>query len=241
VADGGLYIYGIVSRAASVDLESITHGELAAVVKWVSGEGLPDDIGLLETQLRAHEETLERLLDNTTVLPMRFGTVAPSRSDVAILLDRHHDQFASALRRLEGKVEWGLNVTWDPQAARSHIEANSPTLVHSGRRDGPGTTYLRSQRMKKSVGEQVEQTRLQLASTILDAMVDLSVEATVHPLRDQQDGLLTASFLVPRTDEDAFRSGVAHQLDLLDNGGAFGLAAEVSGPWPPYNFVGPMS
>jgi hypothetical protein len=211
------------------------------VVSPIALNGLPDDLAELETHFRAHEAVLEHVLVNTTVLPMRFGTIVASRAQVIALLGHRQGDLLSALQRLEGKVEWGLNVTWDASAAREHVEADSRSLVDAGPASRPGAAYLRSQRQKKATGDEVEQARLRLAAALHDRVADLAADAIVQPLRDHRGGLLRASYLVQRSGEDAFRTGVARQLDLVDAGTTFGLAADLSGPWPPYNFVGSLA
>jgi hypothetical protein len=250
VAEGLLYVYGIVRRGSSVDglvgldgrpVEGVAHGGLTAVVSPISGDRLPDDIALLEADIRAHETVLERLLADATVLPMRFGTVIPSWARVAELLGRRQDDLLASLGRVEGKVEWGLNVTWDARAARSQVEAGTRALAGAGQSGGPGTAYLLTQRRKKTVGDEVERARLRVASALHDGVAALTAAASVHPSRHHRTAVLSASYLVSRSAEEAFRAGVARQLVRLEDSNGFRLAAELSGPWPPYNFVGAMA
>src|SRR5947207_3113812 len=64
---------------------------------------------------------------------------------------------------------------------------------------------------------------------------DASAEGAVTP---NQLVLLRASYLVARDQEQAFFDLVEHEVE--EHGAGFDLTASVTGPWPPYNFVGDL-
>src|SRR5699024_2902710 len=85
---GPLYVYGIVTAEANLPsellgveergVEAIMHGRLAAVVTTLDPDsevGTPDN-------LLAHTTVLDGIGSHTAVLPMAFGTVAPSEIDM---------------------------------------------------------------------------------------------------------------------------------------------------------------
>ena len=111
----GIYVYGILPADIEVagdipgvgedpgPLRVVRRDGLAALISEVdpSGQlGAPDD-------LRTHREILDLTAVEVPVLPLRFGTVLASEDAVAEeLLAASHDQFADALDRLEGHVEF---------------------------------------------------------------------------------------------------------------------------------------
>ena len=63
--------------------------------------------------LKAHQAVLNRLLADTTPLPMAFGTVASSPQAIHKILLKNRRAFGEQLARVAGKVEMGLRVSWD--------------------------------------------------------------------------------------------------------------------------------
>src|SRR5256714_14153938 len=121
----GLYVYGIVP--GDVELNSGVHGvgdppgeirlvrsgDLAAMVSEVDITkplGTPED-------LQAHVAILDATVTDAPVLPSRFGAVLTSEEAVAEeLLDANHDEFAAALRQLEGRAEYIVRGRYVEQA-----------------------------------------------------------------------------------------------------------------------------
>ena len=56
---------------------------------------------------------LKRLIEDTTPLPMAFGTIADSPQAIHRILVRNRRVFDQQLTRVAGKVEMGLRVTLD--------------------------------------------------------------------------------------------------------------------------------
>src|SRR5256714_9217272 len=121
----GLYVYGIVPGDVKLnsgvhgvgdppgEIRLVRSGDLAAVVSEVDIAkplGTPED-------LQAHQEILDATVTDAPVLPSRFGAVLASEDAVAEeLLDANHDEFAAALRQLEGRAEYIVRGRYVEQA-----------------------------------------------------------------------------------------------------------------------------
>jgi hypothetical protein len=109
----GWYVYGIVPAdvmpnedahgVADAKLDVVQHGDTAALVSEIDISrplGLPED-------LIAHEQLLDAATAEAPVLPLRFGAVVSSREAITgELLGPHYDEFAKALRQLEGCMQY---------------------------------------------------------------------------------------------------------------------------------------
>jgi hypothetical protein len=131
----GVYVYGILP--GNVELEPggtgvgdppgeirvVRHGGLAALVSDVDLDrplGRPED-------LMTHEELLDSSAAEVPVLPLRFGSVAASDEVVAAeLLAPNYDEFASALRRLDGHAEYVVRGRYDRDAILREVLAENP-------------------------------------------------------------------------------------------------------------------
>ncbi|RBM18372.1 gas vesicle protein GvpFL [Prauserella sp. PE36] len=124
------YIYGIVPADVESDPEArgigdppseiavVRHGDIAALVSHISSDkpiGKPED-------LTAHAQVLDATAGVAPVLPLRFGAVVSDEDAVTSeLLAEHHDEFASALRELDGKAEYVVKGRYDEQAVLKEI------------------------------------------------------------------------------------------------------------------------
>jgi gas vesicle protein GvpL/GvpF/Lsr2 protein len=110
----GIYVYGILPGDIEVAADMPGVGDfgplrvvccdgLAALISEVDLSkrlGAPDD-------RRTHREILDATATEVPVLPMAFGTVLAGEDAVTEeLLTAHHDEFADALNRLEGRAEF---------------------------------------------------------------------------------------------------------------------------------------
>jgi len=118
----GIYVYGIVPADVEVEpnaqgigdppatVEVIREGDIAALVSPVSTD---QPLGKPEC-LQAHARLLDGTASVAPVLPMRFGAVMTDEESVAQeLLRENHDEFAEALRALEGHAEFVVKGRYD--------------------------------------------------------------------------------------------------------------------------------
>ncbi len=245
----GWYLYGVVGAAdervrRSVEqlhgvggaggLVLVGGGSLAAVAGPVSlhefgEEALRErlnDRDWLERAALAHEEVLERVAEAAAVVPLRFGSVHLRLDDVEALLDARGPAFAAALARVTGRVELGVKAWLEPRRAGA-APASS------------GRAYLEQLRdaRRRAAAESRE-----LAATLASAharLLERAEEGVVNPpqpreLTGREDEMvLNAAYLVGARDEAL----ILEVAELDDRHRRDGLRFEVTGPWPPYNFV----
>jgi hypothetical protein len=189
------------------------------------------DLALLTPQLTDHERLLEQLLELGPVVPMRFGSLFPSAAAVGEAVDAHREAIVESLDRVEGRVEWGLTVTWSPPPAPHPAGETAPAG------GAPGRAYLgrRGQQAARAGAE--AETGATIGAAVHDALHPLAAASVVHPLpgRPASDGrraVLRASYLVGRDATDRFRSAIVAALDAAP----YDLGGDLTGPWPPYSF-----
>jgi Gas vesicle synthesis protein GvpL/GvpF len=198
-----------------------------------------NDVKWLEEKARAHERALEEILARTTVVPMRLCTIYRSDQQVREMLGRERDIFAEALGRLEGRTEWAVKLIAAPGAlarAAAAIESDG----HDESALAPGAAYMRDRRLEARTREEIDVIAEDWAGAVHERLASRASEALVNPLQNPEvsghtgDMLLNGVYLVDDTGVDAFRDVV----DGLEREyRALGTSVELSGPWPPYNFV----
>jgi hypothetical protein len=224
-AGDGWYVYGVVHAGALAPPDgtvATVEGDLAAIVREVPlseyGEAALrrnlEDIAWLEDAARQHETVLDTLLAATTVIPLRLCTIYRSEEAVREMLAAEHDAFGEALERLAGRTEWGV------KAFRTAGDSDRGD-------DGSGGAYMERRRREAEARRRAD-ADVEAAFQRLAALAD---EALANPLQRREltgrdeEMILNGVFLVEDAAEPAFRATVDE------------LGYELTGPWPPYNFV----
>lgn len=260
------YLYAIVpARTASapgapglgdVDphVEVLTEASLSAVVGPVPASlveaasaldeehrpGRERTLGAVEAAVRDHERVVERVLERaTSVLPIRFGTVLPSSEAARELLGRNEEELGSCLEALRGRREWGLKLYWDTDSAEESARTltSSPGTTDPDA-DRPGHRFFAAKRAELTRADRRQDVYFGMASALEEALQSVGivqVQMQVHAGVGASPNacVLDATVLVAQDDEERFLGAIESVLR-----GRTGLSASISGPWPPYSFVG---
>ncbi|HEX6701817.1 MAG TPA: GvpL/GvpF family gas vesicle protein [Gaiellaceae bacterium] len=254
-ADGGtaFYVYGIVSAAtdpaavagvtgvAGGPVEVVAAPAAAALASVVSldefGEeplrGNLNDRAWLERTARAHDAVLERALEQTPVIPFRLGTIYRGRDQLVDLLSERGASFAALLDRLDGTVELGVKAYLDQSRLLEPTGAGPAAPAQSGRE------YMLRRKQERDVAAESAQVADECARASHECLVAAALAARANPpqspeLSGRTDQMvLNGAYLVLRGDH-ALDAAVAK---LEEEYGPRGISYEVTGPWPPYNFV----
>ncbi len=103
---------------------AISVGRAAAVVSNVPNRALRPE----RKNLATHYAVLKRLMSQSAVLPMGFGTIAESAEAIVRILQTHQEALLQQMRRVEGKFEMGLRVTWNVPNIFEHFVSTHPEL-----------------------------------------------------------------------------------------------------------------
>lgn len=195
---GACYVYGIfpgdvelTSDLAGVGeppapLDIVRHDGVAALVSRVDPTqplGSPDD-------LMAHQEIVDSSAAATPVLPMRFGAVLASAEAVAKdLLAAHHDEFAAALRILDGRVQYVVKGRYAEPSILEQVLSENPQAARLqqdiGGRDADATRDARialGEIISKAVSAKRDQDTRALGEVMAGCCVASVVRDPTHEL-----------------------------------------------------------
>ncbi|HWC38075.1 MAG TPA: GvpL/GvpF family gas vesicle protein [Acidimicrobiales bacterium] len=248
----GAWVYGVtrpfrperLALLTGVDREPVRSVEasgLAAVVGSVDLEDFGEealrrnleDIDWLEACARAHHRVLEAVVQFAPVIPMRLAVVFHDDSGVRAMLENHREGISAALRRVDGRFEWGVKAYAESQ----RIEP-PPDPPESTSEQGRGTAYLLKRRAQLSAREQARADVAQAAEDVHAALAELATASRRHPPQDRRltrqasAMVLNGAYLLDEERTDEF---VAVATDLDDRHPE--LRLELTGPWPPYSFA----
>ncbi|HEX8859194.1 MAG TPA: GvpL/GvpF family gas vesicle protein [Actinomycetes bacterium] len=248
------YVYAITRRPAPERLRgmrgvsgepvrTIEHGGLSAIVGSVDprrfsdepARGGEEELRALEGLLRAHHRVVQALAGDTTVLPLRLGTVYRGDERVEALLEERRAEFEATLERIAGRTEWGVKLLVDPAVFDAEPEDREPD---AGPAAGAGTRYL----LRRRAEERSRQRRRDRAAALADQVhAALDAVAAASRRHAPQDARLSGhrgwmplngAYLVDQG-RDRELLAVVRRFDDPERG----IRLELTGPWAPYSFA----
>jgi hypothetical protein len=203
---------GLAGVVGSVDEERFGGDTLARALR---------DVSSAAPYAKAHQDVVQYVFVRApATVPLAFGSVHASDADVRRSLEAQRARLLALLARFRGAQEWGLRLA--RRRARVAVAAGDP---------GAGAAYLASRRAELRGELEAEARR---AAEDLDRALDGVSIARVVLAEAAGDLALRSAYLVASREAEAVKRIVLERGQELER---VGLAAELSGPWPPYSFV----
>jgi Gas vesicle synthesis protein GvpL/GvpF len=200
-----------------------------------------NDLDWLERVARAHEEVLERALEGATIVPLRICTIFADEQAAARMLAEQRSTFATALDALDGRQEWGVKLTVDRAALEAAARERAPDAFDDELEgQSAGGAYMLRRRQERQLREAADRLAGGIAEDVHARLQDWATDAVVNPPQNPElsghegDMLLNAAYLVEEEKVERLHELVA---ELRERHRELGARLELTGPWPPYNFV----
>jgi len=202
-----------------------------------------EDIEWVERTARAHEGVLDRALSDATIVPLRLCTLYRDLDGVRRLLRERGREFSENLAAIDGCTEWGVKLFVEPGRLQSAPVAEMSSADVSETRAGSepsGADYLARRQRERALATHADELRTRCGEEIHRQLAELARESRVNPVQRpelhgrEEEMLLNAAYLVPRDRANQLYEAVER---LREEWEAHGFQLELTGPWPPYNFV----
>lgn len=239
-----VYVYGVLAAQETASCMATLGAGIGAhsvrvlladdLVALVS-EAPSDTVARSRRNMLDHTSVLERAMQHATVLPLRFGTIAPSDSALRSCIAANRLAFRDELRSIEGRVELGLKVTWRTDSIFADIVERDQALrqMRDKLQTRPaGETYYERIELGRRVEAALAVRREAEQSAILADLAPLAERHESLRVHDE-DMILNHAFLVPRAAEAGFDAAVARLAERSRDK----LEFRYVGPVPPFNFV----
>jgi gas vesicle protein GvpL/GvpF len=248
VSDELLWAYCVTDAGdpAPADVERVEAGGLAVLVNRVPREEFNEealqrnlnDLPWLERVARAHEEVLERALSAGTIVPLRLCTLFDGVESVRRMLEEEGDGFRGALDLLTGREEWGVKVLLDPSKLREAARGDDDEPAAEGL--GEGGAYLLRRRQERETRELAGSLARGVAEQVHSRLEEHALASVSRPPQNRElsghegEMVLNAAYLVEAERVPQLRDLVSK---LQTEHEPLGAHIELTGPWPPYNFL----
>ena len=239
----GRYVYAVRPAAGAptvplsgidgAPVEFVQLGELAAATSVISLDRPPGR----RHDLLAHSRLLETLVKSTTAVPVEFGAVLADRSSVVEdLLAPGEEYFGELIRRLDGTEQFNLRATYNEgQVLSEVVQANPHIAALRDRTRGlpEGALHPDLVRLGEEVSAALDHKRVDDSDTILGSVAPLVVE-----IRERQSAGVDRVFDVALLVERTRREELEDVLEGLAEAVHERIKLSLTGPLPPYDFVG---
>ncbi|HKR10537.1 MAG TPA: GvpL/GvpF family gas vesicle protein [Pyrinomonadaceae bacterium] len=195
---------------ASVDIVNLEGFSL--LVSEFDGEQAP----VTRENALTHDSVIRSVLDQTTPLPFRFGTLT-TEEHLASYAKARRATIAARLELVSGCVEMSVKIISNTDQTDSEVDS---------RELGPGAAFLEQKRREIFGSEQAQEV-----AGWLQRQVDGLVREEQVSLCPTEKLIVAAAHLVEREQVAAYRECVGNARKSRPK-----LHFLVSGPWPPYSF-----
>ena len=244
MAEEGKYIYGIIDTNGVRNFGAIGIGGRGDVVSNISYQDISAVISnypmekyeLSKENLLAHEEVVERVMSDYTVLPVRAFTIAANAEEVRDFLRKHYRELTGLLKDMDNKVELGLTAYWKDMTTIFQEIVNENRKIRTLREKIAGVAERQGFKEKINLGEMVASAlkyKKEIeGEEILRSFKKSAIDFRMNDVRGDEM-IINAAFLIDRGWENEFDSKVRE----LNSKYAQRIRFKYVGPMPPYNFV----
>jgi gas vesicle protein GvpL/GvpF len=204
-----------------------------------------NDLDWLERVARAHEEVLDAALAGSTIVPLRLCTIYQTEDGVREMLERESRAMLEVLARLEDHQEWAVKLFVDRAELEREARSRSPdasALEAELEASTGGGAYILRRRLEREIRAEADRLAGELAEDVHARLVAATSAAITLRAQNRElsgregEMLLNGAYLVEAARVDRLTALVS---ELDEHHRALGARVELTGPWPPYNFVTP--
>ncbi len=248
-----IYTYGIIDSNAKisdcitgledVSIYNIPYRDIGVVVSRLS-EQIQN---ITKEHILKHEEVVERLMEDFTVLPGRFLTVFNKEEDIFLMMKEYYSDFRENLDRLCNKVEFGIKIIWPGNTIKNRIidaykknNTLATKIGESAKNSGENVatpdnssvkSFVKEKFEKYNIDKEFEEEAGRCIMLIDNFFTRFVIEKKLEKLKTN-NLLLNASYLIEKEKQIDFKEAFEHLRSTPGD-----LKFLMSGPWPPYNFI----
>ena len=220
-----LYLYCLAEKPDALTVPVV--GIAGAPVELIEVEGLTLLVSRFEGEsalvtrenVLAHDSVVRSVLNETTPLPFRFGSVVTEQA-LAIYIRTHRKNLEMKLVQVRGCLEMSVKIIW-----KTDQEENADAGA-----EGPGARFLKEKQREILGGERRTEQAKQVAAWLKEQVGTYPQQEDIA-LCPTDKLIVAAAHLIRREQLTEYRGRLAEARKTRPE-----LHFLVSGPWPPYTF-----
>lgn len=242
----GQYIYGIISTSQRREFGPIgigAKGDVVYTIPYRDLAAISSNTPIIKYAVTrdnslAHARVLEKVMEEYTILPVRFCTIADSEETIIEkLLKPRYQEFVDLLQNMEGKIELGVRVRWtDLNTAFAEVVEENEEI--KGIKESimkekhEQKKYASMIKVGQMVQKSLEEKKKREAQELLELLKPLSLDCKECQIYGDMN-IINAAFLVSKECEGMFDQKV-QEIEKV-----YGERKKLKyiGPVVPYNFV----
>lgn len=253
-----IYVYCITNAPLEPDrniefkgLRSIMFDGFYVIVKYVSESEFSEenlkmnlsDIQWLETNAREHIRVIGLIMEYSTVIPFKFGTIYHSENSLAKFIADYSDSLTENFLIIRGKEEWAVKVYCNRKVLNERIDELSEDAAILEKQilaSSPGKAFLLKRKKIELTENEIDRLCKNYGQKYYDEFKVLSEATSLNNLLPkeftgrEEAMILNATFLVSKNTVADFVN-TADTLQRKDRNSGFTI--EATGPWPPFSFI----
>ncbi|MEW5767349.1 MAG: GvpL/GvpF family gas vesicle protein [bacterium] len=240
------YIYGIINsnEEKSFTPEGITTGEKVYTIPGQDISAVVSDSQIVDydymtkdalaRHLIKHQQVIEGIMPEYTIIPMKLGTFASDKNQVKDILSKGGRVIQDVFAKISHKIEIDLTATWsDFNAVLKEVGEEKEIKEFKERllTNPKEITVENQMKVGAMVKKALDEKREKYAELIQNALKTLSQDLKTHELMDDKM-IINTAFLIDKDKQKDFDL----KIEELDIKFAEKLNFRCVGPLPPYSF-----
>lgn len=199
-------------------------------------EKLLSDTKWAEENIRCHHEAVVQVFQSSVVIPMKFGMMYKTKQGLIEMLAQYYPNFKNLIVRLRDKKEWGVKAYFDHKKFIEVLKNKNRQIQKLEKRQSAVTEGMRwytERKIDEIIAQELEEEIAKERQRLVGKLEKYSDEMRLNDAL-AKDMILNAACLVKNNLWSSFQD-LFH--GLIKNTAQQGIKLEITGPWPPYNFV----
>ena len=253
-----IYVYcltrnptGTGTGLTAVAPETLRFGDFYVVIKYVAESEFSEEnlkrnlsnLDWLESNAREHISIISKVMDFTTAIPFKFGTIYNTIESLGQFISVYSGSLNENFDYIGEKEEWSVKIYCDRKALSEQIDelsAEAADLEKQIMASSPGKAFLLKRKKQDLIENEMDRICKQYGQNYFNEFRALSEASGLNNLLPKDytgrtdTMILNATFLVHKNKADTF----VHTAEILrEKGGNSGFCIEATGPWPPFSFI----
>lgn len=202
-----------------------------------------DDPKWAEKNIHRHHEVINWVFQTSVVIPMKFGTMYKTNTSLLAMLEKYYRKFKNLIRQLTDRKEWGVKAYFDPKKFIESLKKKNKEIQKLEKRRAlvqEGMRWYTERKIDEIIADELEEEVEKELQSLVEKLekyaekVHLNETFSRDIQKPDKEMIMNAACLVKNGALQDFKDLFQ---ELAQEAMHKRITLELTGPWPPYNFV----